>query len=320
MGTDHQVALQLAAGGDQSSVHERAPAEGRLHAVAGEERGRRRRVGGAGLQRAEPPEPQLRAGRLRSTERLPDGVRLRAAIQDKRRFRTTRRCARSSATGRSTASIQLRLGHAVHDHGKRRRSEHARQHADGQPERLLQRDRRQGGRRVLLRSDGVQSADGNVRSGNTGRNQFRGPGYWNVDFSLFRAFPIGAADKRVEFRVEVFNLFNHPKWANPDADVTSATFGRTLRPDGGGGSRRTEGRPRLWQRRTSDTTGNPVPVLKRSRARAWWRAVALLLLCGPGLASHVGATQATDPDRRARGRRGGGDAGGPLRRCRHDLR
>ena len=30
-------------------------------------------------------------------------------------------------------------------------------------------------------------------------------------------------------------------------------------------------------------------------ARAWWRSVALLLLCGPGLASHVGALQATDP-------------------------
>ena len=30
-----------------------------------------------------------------------------------------------------------------------------------------------------------------VRFGNTGRNQFRGPGGWNLDFSLFRSFPIG---------------------------------------------------------------------------------------------------------------------------------
>ena len=72
--------------------------------------------------------------------------------------------------------------------------------------------------------------------GNTGRNQFRGPGYWNVDASLFRAFPIGAADKRVELRVEAFNLFNHPKWVNPDADFTSATFGRTLTVADGGGA------------------------------------------------------------------------------------
>jgi hypothetical protein len=78
--------------------------------------------------------------------------------------------------------------------------------------------------------------------GNTARNQFRGPGYWNVDASLFRAFPIGAADKRVEFRVEAFNLFNHPKWQNPDSDLTSGTFGRTTnvgdgRNDFGSGER-----------------------------------------------------------------------------------
>ena len=60
--------------------------------------------------------------------------------------------------------------------------------------------------------------------GNTGRNQFRGPGAWNIDFSLFRAFPIGRADRRFEFRVEVFNLLNHPNWGNPDGDVNSCHF------------------------------------------------------------------------------------------------
>jgi hypothetical protein len=75
-----------------------------------------------------------------------------------------------------------------------------------------------------------------VSLGNTERNQFRGPGYWNVDASLFRAFPIGATDKRIEFRVEAFNLFNHPKWINPDHDVNSGTFGRTLNVADGGGS------------------------------------------------------------------------------------
>ena len=64
--------------------------------------------------------------------------------------------------------------------------------------------------------------------GNTGRNQFRGPGYWNVDFSLFRAFPFAATSKRAEFRVEFFNLFNHPRWGNPDSNVNSGTFGRTF--------------------------------------------------------------------------------------------
>ena len=108
------------------------------------------------------------------------------------------------------------FGHAVHDHRERRRSEHAREHADGKPERLLQRDRRA---RETPASTSIRrrsvSRQG-VTFGNTGRNQFRGAGYWNVDSSLFRGFPIGGPDKRVEFRVEVFNLFNHPKWGNPD--------------------------------------------------------------------------------------------------------
>jgi len=67
--------------------------------------------------------------------------------------------------------------------------------------------------------------------GNTGRNQFRGPGAWNLDFSLFRAFPFMGGSKRVEFRTEFFNILNHPNWGNPadaNLDVTSANFGRTF--------------------------------------------------------------------------------------------
>ena len=67
-----------------------------------------------------------------------------------------------------------------------------------------------------------------VTFGNTGRNEFRGPGAWNVDFSLFRAFPIGAAGRRIEFRAEFFNLLNHPNWGNPTVDVNDANFGRTF--------------------------------------------------------------------------------------------
>jgi hypothetical protein len=67
-----------------------------------------------------------------------------------------------------------------------------------------------------------------VRLGNTGRNQFRGPGAWNLDFSVFRGFPIGGNGRRVELRAEFFNLTNTPQWGNPDADVNSGTFGRTF--------------------------------------------------------------------------------------------
>ncbi|HEX2341507.1 MAG TPA: hypothetical protein VHI98_13595, partial [Vicinamibacterales bacterium] len=64
-----------------------------------------------------------------------------------------------------------------------------------------------------------------VRFGNTARNQFRGPGSWNTDLSIFRAFPLGAS-RRLEFRLETANLFNTPKFANPNGDITSTNFMR----------------------------------------------------------------------------------------------
>lgn len=46
--------------------------------------------------------------------------------------------------------------------------------------------------------------------GNSGRNAFRSPTNWNVDFSLFRAFPFGS--RRIELRAESTNVFNHTQW------------------------------------------------------------------------------------------------------------
>src|SRR4029453_12466191 len=63
-----------------------------------------------------------------------------------------------------------------------------------------------------------------VRFGNTGRDQFRGPGGWNLDFSLFRSFPIGAT-RRLEYRFQAGNLFNHPVYGNPGGGLISAHFG-----------------------------------------------------------------------------------------------
>jgi hypothetical protein len=68
---------------------------------------------------------------------------------------------------------------------------------------------------------------GNGQLGNTGRNQFRGPGNWNLDFSIFRGFPIGSGGRRLEFRTEFFNLMNHPMWGVPVRDITNNNFGRT---------------------------------------------------------------------------------------------
>jgi Carboxypeptidase regulatory-like domain len=59
--------------------------------------------------------------------------------------------------------------------------------------------------------------------GNSGRDSVRGPGYFDLDASLFRDFPI---KERVilQFRAEAFGLTNTPQFANPSANVSNATF------------------------------------------------------------------------------------------------
>ena len=54
--------------------------------------------------------------------------------------------------------------------------------------------------------------------GNLGRNALRGPGWWNVDASLFKRFQI-KGDTRLELRVEAQNVFNHINLGNPDAEI-----------------------------------------------------------------------------------------------------
>jgi hypothetical protein len=60
--------------------------------------------------------------------------------------------------------------------------------------------------------------------GNMGRNIFRDSGFKNVDFSVFKDFKFrerfGA-----EFRVEFFNLFNHPIIANPFGSSNTSFLG-----------------------------------------------------------------------------------------------
>jgi hypothetical protein len=63
--------------------------------------------------------------------------------------------------------------------------------------------------------------------GQAGRNFLTGPSLVNVDFSLFKEFPIGERGK-VQFRGELFNLFNHPNFYNPDNTVGDGTFGQIL--------------------------------------------------------------------------------------------
>lgn len=65
-----------------------------------------------------------------------------------------------------------------------------------------------------------------------GRNTMNGQGYWNLDSGLLKVFDITERIK-VQFRVEAFNVLNHPNFENPrnstngSATVTSSAFGQT---------------------------------------------------------------------------------------------
>jgi hypothetical protein len=58
------------------------------------------------------------------------------------------------------------------------------------------------------------STTSNLHFGNLGRNAIIGPGFNNVDFSLIKRTRITERISN-EFRVEAFDLFNHPNFGQP---------------------------------------------------------------------------------------------------------
>lgn len=64
--------------------------------------------------------------------------------------------------------------------------------------------------------------------GNAGRNIVFTDGIVNFDLGLAKEFRLGERP-RLEFRWEVFNLFNHPNFGLPVNDFNSPSFGRVLR-------------------------------------------------------------------------------------------
>jgi hypothetical protein len=62
--------------------------------------------------------------------------------------------------------------------------------------------------------------------GSAARNTFTGPGIFRVDASIIRNFRLGQSSKSFQFRLEAFNLFNNPIWADPDTTLTSLTYGQ----------------------------------------------------------------------------------------------
>ena len=60
--------------------------------------------------------------------------------------------------------------------------------------------------------------------GNTGSNTLHGPSFKRVDLSVFKNVGV-SGEVRLQLRVEIFNLFNTPSFANPNAALGTAGFG-----------------------------------------------------------------------------------------------
>ena len=78
--------------------------------------------------------------------------------------------------------------------------------------------------------------------GNLNKNPIDGPGYSNLDLSIFRNFKI-TERFTLQFRGEGISILNHAQFGNPSGDITSANFGvvtglaNTLPGGNGSGSR-----------------------------------------------------------------------------------
>jgi hypothetical protein len=69
--------------------------------------------------------------------------------------------------------------------------------------------------------------------GNLGRNVFRDTGFRNVDFSVSKNWKFKERFN-AQFRVEMFNVFNHPNFANPWGGTSGYGSGATSDPSTGG--------------------------------------------------------------------------------------
>ncbi len=59
--------------------------------------------------------------------------------------------------------------------------------------------------------------------GPKGRVSVPGPGFYQLDMSLFKSFPIPVHDSSIVLRGDGFNLLNHPTFGNPGSTLTGST-------------------------------------------------------------------------------------------------
>lgn len=66
-----------------------------------------------------------------------------------------------------------------------------------------------------------------IRQGTLGRNYVRNPSFYALNTVLQRDFPV-YEQCHLNFRVEAFNIFNHPNLGNPDTYLPDSTFGELI--------------------------------------------------------------------------------------------
>ncbi len=62
--------------------------------------------------------------------------------------------------------------------------------------------------------------------GTVGRNALRGPAFFQLDISAMKNIPLRES-MQLQLRADVFNILNHPNFANPDGGICSAVFAAT---------------------------------------------------------------------------------------------
>ncbi len=60
---------------------------------------------------------------------------------------------------------------------------------------------------------------------NQRRNQYRGPGFFDSDFSINKNFKL-TERLAFGFGANFYNVFNHPNFTNPDQYLGDSTFGQ----------------------------------------------------------------------------------------------
>ncbi len=76
-----------------------------------------------------------------------------------------------------------------------------------------------------MKNGGILTPPAYGTVGNSGRNAFRGDRFNNVDLSLTKNWHVGER-YTAQFRIETFNLFNHPTLALPGATPSGVTNGK----------------------------------------------------------------------------------------------